>query len=251
MRSLDYWVLRASREKNLDIAIEELIKELQRCYLKSANDLIPKLEKLYLEILSDTKGEVLISHLYQYNRYYDIVNEINEELRNLGFKEAVLFEDELTGVYEYNRKLINPTWNLAINKSAVEETINRIWVGDENWSSRIWKNTNKLSQTVRESLIQTFATGSTTDDFVKNLMKDFSVSYNQAKTLARTELAHCATQATIDGYIEMGVTQYKVITEKDCCEECNDLSNKVFDINDPEGYVPMHPNCRCSIVAIV
>ena len=81
-------------------------------------------------------------------------------------------------------------------------------------------------------------------------MKDFSVSYSRAKTLANTELAHYSTAATIDGYIDMGITKYKVITEKDCCEECNDLSNQVFDINDPTGYVPVHPNCRCSIMAV-
>ena len=124
-------------------------------------------------------------------------------------------------------------------------------MGDENWSSRIWKNTNKLAQTVRESLVNTFTTGSTTDDFVRTLMKDFSVSYNQARTLARTELAHCATQSTVDGYISMGVEKYKVLAEKDCCEDCNDLSNQIFEINDPTGYVPVHPNCRCSIVAVV
>ena len=251
MTANQYWIMRAARENQLDKAIDELINELQRCYLDSARNLIPKLEKLYFEILRDTDGKVLVSHLYQYNRYYDILNEINDELRKMGFKEAYAFTNELTGVYEYNRKLINPTWNLAINKSAVDEVINRIWVGTDNWSGRIWTNTNKLAQTVREELVNAFTTGSTTDDFVRKLMKDFSVSFHRAETLARTELAHCATQSTVDGYIDMGVKQYKVLVEKDCCEDCNELSNKIFDINDPEGYVPQHPNCRCSIVAIV
>ena len=83
-------------------------------------------------------------------------------------------------------------------------------------------------------------------------MKDFSVSYGRAKTLANTELAHCSTMSTLDGYIQMGVTKYKVVVEKDCCDVCNDLSNQVFDITDDSGLVPdnSHPNCRCSIVAV-
>lgn len=83
-------------------------------------------------------------------------------------------------------------------------------------------------------------------------MSAFSASYNNAKRLAITELAHIATQSTIDGYRKMGVSRYKVITEKDCCDVCNALSNKVFDVNDDSGLVPdnSHPSCRCSIIAI-
>ena len=243
--------MRVLREKNLDIAIDKLIEELKRCYLKSSDRLIKELERLYYEIQTSTEGSVLVSHLYQYNRYYDIINNINEELYRLGSTEQVLFRKELTGVYDFNRKLIDPTFNLVINQDAVNEAINTIWVGTENWSDRIWTNTNKLATKVRESLIDAFTTGSTTDQFTRELMKDFSVSYNNANTLARTELAHCATQSTIDGYIKLGVKQYKVISEKDCCDACNELSNQIFDINDPEGYVPQHPNCRCSVVAVV
>ena len=83
-------------------------------------------------------------------------------------------------------------------------------------------------------------------------MNDFSASYNNAHRLANTELAHCSTHATLDGYVDMGVTKYKVIAEKDCCDVCSDLANQIFDITDDSGLVPdnSHPNCRCSIVAV-
>ena len=110
---------------------------------------------------------------------------------------------------------------------------------------------NALSSKVREHIINIYATGESTDRFVRDLMKDFSTSYNNAKRLAVTELAHYTTQATIDGYIKLGVTKYKVITERDCWDKCSELSNKVFDINDPTGYVPNHCFCRCSVVAVM
>ncbi len=197
----------------------------------------------------EKEGKVLVSHLYQYNRYYEIMNLIEQESARLGKKEESLFRRELTGVYEFNRKLIDPTFNVALNKGAIDEAINRYWLEDV-WSNRIWKNTNQLAERVRENLIDAFTTGSGTEQFTKNLMREFGVSYNNAKRLAVTEMAHTSTMSTVDGYVQMGVTKYKVLTEKDCCEVCEELNGKVFDINDDTGYVPLHPNCRCSIVAV-
>ena len=248
MRTNNYWLQRVLREQNLTKSINTIDKDLQRIYKRAYENLSIELKRLYWEIL-EAEGEVLPSHLYQYNRYYILMNKIQDELIKLGNTEQRYFERELTGVYEYNRKLINPLFNVELNKSAIETAIHTAWL-DDVWSNRIWNNLDQLSAKVRSSVVTIFTTGESTDDFIKDLMKDFSVSYSRAKTLANTELAHYSTAATIDGYIDMGITKYKVITEKDCCEECNDLSNQVFDINDPTGYVPVHPNCRCSIMAV-
>lgn len=177
------------------------------------------------------------------------MNKIQDELINLGDKEQRYFERELTGVYKFNRKLINPSFNAELNKQAIETAIHSAWLNDV-WSNRIWNNLDQLSARVRSEVVTIFTTGQSTDEFIKGLMKDFSVSYSRSKTLANTELAHYSTMATLDGYIEMGVTKYKVIVEKDCCETCEEVSNQIFDINDDSGLVPLHPNCRCSIVAV-
>lgn len=250
MKTSNYWIERALREEHLTHSIDELNRELQRCYQKSYERVEKELRRLYLEIM-ETEGTVQISHLYQYNRYYDIMNLINEESIKLGKKQQVIFDKELTGVYDYNRKLLDKTFNFMLNKEAVQEAIRTSWKG-ENWSERIWKNTYQLATSVRENLIDAFVTGSGTEQFTKNIMQDFSASYSNAKRLAVTELAHCSTHSTIDGYRAMGVTKYKVITEKDCCEVCSELSNQIFDISDDSGLVPdnTHPNCRCSIVAV-
>lgn len=249
MKTTDYWKQRVLREAHLTRSISTIEKDLKRIYQNSYNRLEKELRRLYLEII-ETEGEVLPSHLYQYNRYYDIMNRLQEEMVGLGKREQVVFERELTNVYKYNLTLINPTFNANLNKQAIQEAIRREWL-DDVWSNRIWKNTNQLSNKIREHIIDTFATGAKSDDFIKSLMKDFNASYGRAKTLANTELAHYSTQAAVEGYRKEGITKYKVLAEKDCCDTCNELSNKVFDINDDIGLVPLHPNCRCSIVAVV
>jgi SPP1 gp7 family putative phage head morphogenesis protein len=251
MTSKQYWTERVLREANLSKSINTIEKDLKRIYQKSYNRLSDELKKLYWEIL-ETEGKVLPSHLYQYNRYYILMNKIQDELVTLGKKETQYFEKTLTNLYEFNRTLINPNFDVSLNKQAIQTAIHQGWLGDV-WSNRIWNNTNALSSKIREHTINIFATGATTDDFIKDLMKDFNVSYNNAKRLVVTELAHYSTMSTIDGYRAEGITKYKVIVEKDCCDKCNELASKVYDINDDSGLVPdnSHCNCRCSIVAVV
>ena len=71
----------------------------------------------------EAEGQVQISHLYQYNRYYKILNLINDESVKLGRQQQVLFDKELTGVYNYNRKLLKNDWNILLNEAAVQEAI--------------------------------------------------------------------------------------------------------------------------------
>lgn len=125
MKSNDYWVLRSLREANLNKSIDQLNKELLRCYQKSSKRLAIELKRLYLEIM-EKEGKVLVSHLYQYNRYYKIMNLIEEESIRLGKEQQALFEKELTGVYNYNQKLLNNDFDVFLNKEAVQESVNMI-----------------------------------------------------------------------------------------------------------------------------
>ena len=124
MRATEYWIQRALREKNLTSSIDQLNTELARCYRKAYERIYQELEKLYLEIMKST-DKVLISHLYQYNRYYEIMNLIEQEAIRLGKQEESLFRTELTGIYEFNRKLLDPSFNAVLNQGAIQDAINR------------------------------------------------------------------------------------------------------------------------------
>ena len=251
----NYWKNREVRQRKyaLDRAIEILNEELRRCYSKSQERIINEMMKLYLEIMEDNEGKVLVSHLYQYNRYYELLNKITVELNKLGFTEKNIFENEFKRLYVQNQVTIGASFNLSseINFEAVENAINEIWLNDGlNWSDRIWKDKEKLSQRLRESLIDSLATGSGTNKLVKTLMDDFNVSFHNAETLARTELAHIQNKSTLDKFTKEGITKVQILVDKNCCEECTENKGKVFDIaNAPQ--LPIHPNCRCVYMAVI
>lgn len=123
----------------LNLSIDEINKILKKEYLKLSDKLISYLMELYVQIIAEGT-DALHSHLYSYNRYYDMVNKIQEELAKLGIKENRIFDERLTELYLKNSEVIGEQFHLGtyINKSEIINIIKRDWVGDSmNYSDRI------------------------------------------------------------------------------------------------------------------
>lgn len=110
----------------LNKSIDEINKVLQQEYLKLSDKLIGYLLEIYVQIL-DEGGNPLHSHLYQYNRYYDMLNKIQNELAQLGIVEKRIFDERLTDLYLKNTEVIGEQFNLGtyINKAEVQNIIRR------------------------------------------------------------------------------------------------------------------------------
>ena len=131
--------------------------------------------------------------------------------------------------------------------------INQVWCADgKSWSQRVWENTDLLAAALNEELITVVATGEDTVYLRKMLEEQFNVSYNRASTIVRTEVSHIQNQAAKERYKSYGITELQVWADEDerRCDECGELHMKRFSINDILP-VPVHPNCRCSIVPVV
>ena len=241
-----------AREKLLDISIDKLEALIKNAYLKQSDRILKDLLEVYETILRENETP-LKSHLYQFNRYYDMLNKIQSRLNELGVYENLLFNEKLEELYINNQKIIDATYGLQSNirTELVEETIKKVWVDDGlRFSDRIWKDKAALMEKLQEVMVDSVGSGKSIDRLTAELMEKFSVSYNEAKRLVRTEMAHTAIQSTIDKYKDAGVTRYRLLSEPDCCEECSGLKEEVFPIDDTEHLPPEHPNCRCSILAV-
>lgn len=123
----------------LNLSIDEINKVLKKEYLRLSDKLISYLMELYAQIIAEGT-DALHSHLYSYNRYYDMVNKIQEELAKLGIKENKIFDERLTELYLKNSEVIGEQFHLGtyINRSEIINIIRRDWVGDSmNYSDRI------------------------------------------------------------------------------------------------------------------
>lgn len=59
---------------------------------------------LYTKISVDNKP--LLSHLYQFKRYYKLTKDIQDKLTSLGIKQERLFTEELEKYYKANAEML-------------------------------------------------------------------------------------------------------------------------------------------------
>lgn len=267
-----YWKRREMRQraKLYNKTVKELDTELGRQYLRVSKDL----KRRFIEAVEEVRGRdgvIQPSDLYNSDRYYKLMNEVNDELSKLALKQTGALESNLVTVYEEQslaeKNFLGDRFGLydKVNKEAARLVVNEIWCDDgRDLSNRIWRNKDWLMQRLEDSLFDFVSRGQPTAQLVSDLIADqigqsaadlgsildddFREAYNNARRLVRTETARVQTRATQDRYKEAGFTKWRVIAEPDCCEVCADLAEQIFDID--ELVIPAHPNCRCAMAAI-
>lgn len=253
-----YWQRRdqVEREVLFKKLQAELNKELARLYRITLNELKVDIYMLYDEI---TQGDYIISDLYKYNKYYDLMNKIHDKLNELGQKEVAVFEPELIKMYKQNSTQIGHLFGLgaSIDEESAIKVVSSIWCSDgKNWSDRIWDNKAKLQNKIEQGLFDIISRGAPRSDLIKELMQDFGVSFHQAQTLVRTELTYVQNRSTLDKFADAGVQEFEFLATDDEreCDECAKLDGKRFRIIESQVGIntpPIHPNCRCSMLAVV
>ena len=79
----------------------------------------------------------------------------------------------------------------------------------------------------------------------------FIPALRRARMLARTEIIRAHHQATINAYREAEVSgvmikaEWRTAGDRRVCPECAPLEGVVFTLDEVEGMIPVHPNCRC------
>jgi SPP1 gp7 family putative phage head morphogenesis protein len=75
-----------------------------------------------------------------------------------------------------------------------------------------------------------------------------------ATTVARTEVSRAFAEGRLTGYKQTGVVQqveFLITPDERLCPECEQLSGERYSLDDAEGVIPVHPNCRCTWIPIV
>lgn len=237
---------------------KQIEKQLRIYYGTAARQIIADFESVYNKLLAQkAEGkEITPADLYKLESYWAMQGALRQELRKLGEKEISL----LTKYLEINFFNIYYSINIegkkafnTINAEGAQALINSIWVADgKSFSQRVWDNTDKLLETLNEQLLHCVITGKKTTQLKQVLQERFGVSYNNADTIARTELAHVQTIAAQERYKSYGISEVQIWADADerRCSECGKLHRKIY----PAGAsvpIPAHPRCRCCIVPVI
>ena len=221
-------------------------------------EVIGQFETTYLHVLSSIEDgkDITPADLYKLDKYWQLQGQLKTELTKLGDKQHKAMSRNFMKQYErvYRTFAVRDTGAFSLlDREAAEKMINAVWCADgKSWSNRIWTNVEKLQQTLNDNLIHCVATGKTTDELKKILMKDFDVSFRRADSIVRTEMAHIQTQAARQSYLDSGVSEFEVWADKDerRCDICGQLHTKRYAIYEPIP-IPAHPRCRCCIIPVI
>lgn len=97
----------------------------------------------------------------------------------------------------------------------------------------------------------------------RNMVADIAsgldkIGMNRAKMIARTEIIRAHHLGNINEYrradAEMNVSvlaEFKTAEDDRVCDECAALDGKIYSLDEAEGLIPVHPQCRCVILPAV
>lgn len=188
-------------------------------------------------------------------------NQLDIELSLLAAGKEEMIGDTLQDVYKHAS--YKTVYDLSkqvgaqvafdrIDKKTALKAVKTNFAGT-NFSSSIWQDKNKLSQSLQSLIPQQFIIGTSTQNIARQLRDKLNVSYRNAIRLARTETNFVANMGMEDTYKRAGVQKYQVLATldsrtSDICQEMDgyigELSKAVPGVN----YPPFHPNCRTTTI---
>lgn len=138
----------------------------------------------------------------------------------------------------------------------IKQFVDVDWSNGLNFSSRIWKNTEKLANYLNTDIAQGFARGDSYEKLTARLRKRFEdVSKNDAYRLIYTEGTFVMAESTMQPFVE-DFEKYKVSTAGDgkVCSICSGIARNEYYIKDRKAGVnfpPFHSWCRCTFEIVV
>ena len=227
--------------------LHEYMKEYKNLLKNSPLDA----QKLYLEIET-------LSAKSRISRLDSLKAQIDMEFTKL------IFGVEETGKYAlnsvYRDTFIEVTKDLGVNaivsRDKIKAVLDRPWSG-ANFSQRLWSNTDKLAQTVKQEIVNGMIQGINLKTMTKRVSERFETAKkNDVERLLRTEVNYVLNQATLDSYKEAGIEKYEFSATLDSrtSQICSELNGEIFEIKKIAvglNYPPMHPRCRSTTIPIV
>lgn len=248
--------------ENNDLSIEEakslLSSEEFSKWQKSIRKYLQEIEnegadsKMLLE-LNTLSAKTSIS------RKEELLSQIDKEMSTLAIKtnkvikkhlSAVLVSNYYRGFYSV-QKTVGFGFNVSrFNPALVKNVLEYPW-STKIYSKTIWDNIDKLTDTLRKELASGFIDGSSIQKMTKRVDAVLGKGKFVIERVVRTEAKYFAQQAQLMSYKKMGIDEF--MYRGAGCPKCKPLNGQKIKIDEAEVGVncpPMHPNCKCRVVAI-
>lgn len=174
---------------------------------------------------------------------------------DIGSDEYIRFKNHLESIANHSFdswsvyakvKILDPNYRA----NQISQIVNERWYQNMNFSDRIWKNKERLADTLNNEVKNAFIRGDDYDKISKMIEKRFNVGAKDARRLVYTEGSRVMNESKARVFeILTDVYIYSTVGDNRVCGECEDLDGLTFKFSEREAGVnfpPMHPSCRCS-----
>lgn len=194
-------------------------------------------------------------------RLDDIDKSINRLINTIASKERDAIGKTMRKVYEssYHHTVYEAARMSGldlqtgpIDEGALETILKKKWSG-QNYSERVWNNTQKVADAIKEELMIGALTGKTEKEMTDSINEQFLSGRNKARRLVRTESSYIHNEAHFQAYKDYGIEEYRFVATLDLrtSQICRERDGSVYRVNDKKIGVnapPMHPWCRSTTI---
>ena len=225
-----------------------------------------KLLEVYKNKTGAQKREVLAeleapAYKNRMKRLDDINKSINKLINAIASRERDEIDKTMRKVYEssYHHAVYEAARMSGldlqtgpIDEGALETILNKKWSG-QNYSERVWNNTQKVADAIKEELMIGALTGKTEKEMTDSINEQFLSGRNRARRLVRTESSYIHNEAHFQAYKDYGIEEYRFVATLDLrtSQICRERDGSVYMVNDKKIGVnapPMHPWCRSTTI---
>lgn len=227
------------------------------------------------------------AYAYRISRLEALRDQVYFDAKSVGMAETAIGETALVDVYKdsYYRTAFDQSQELGENvpfehldDHRAAEAVQEYYATTpeqqaQNYSNRVWRDTEYLAEQVREIVTEGLMTGGNYQEMAERLdaavgtvsaqkhiqpdgttrtvLSGRGATY-RATRLIRTEGNRLSGQATLKSFRDAGIERYiyRALLEVRTCKVCGELDGKDFAVSDAtvgKNMHPMHPNCRCYI----
>ena len=119
--------------------IDKTIQRLEKLYKAEYIRVLDEVKGLVLELYAEIGPNALLSHLYQFKRYYKLVKAIQNKLTQLGVKQEQIFTEEMERFYKENVKILDDQFDrpFSITDEEIKDIVKQHFIEETLWSDSI------------------------------------------------------------------------------------------------------------------
>lgn len=198
--------------------------------------------------------------IYRLNRLEGMQLSVRQNMLELGVIEQEEFEKALKTAYKRGylstmRGLRNTEAFFSVQDTVLEQTLNRRWINEENFSDRIWGNKERLIRTLNTEIRDAFIRQDSYAQMKRILQHRMDVGAYDARRLIETEAAFMMNQANGKAFQDEGINRYEnsAVLDSRTSDICEAMDGERFLFSEArtgENYPPYHSFCRTIIIPV-